>query len=818
MPSHLPALALVIIPALAVAACGDANRAPALARLADQQVNVGETLRVQLAATDPDGDRLRFRVTGLPDQASVTSTARDAALLVWSPAITDTQPGGRRYDIAIEVDDGEGGTSRQDLGIVVFPTFGTPSFNLAAGAVINLANSSRFALRVEVKDDDSTDVAISLVEGPDGARLAPDGRKAAYFSWEPTPAQREIGVHRAIFAADDGAFRVEHMLTLVLLNAEQQAGCAGTPPTIAHTAGGDRFDARTIAIELDAADVQSQVQSVVLQWTRQDISTGTSVTHAPLALSRTSPNATTWRGTLDPGAIPPGGALVHYYVLATDNDDTTGFACDMTARLPKAGYFTVALYPPGASTSACVNDGLEPDDAPGQAQLVGTELLAGRRLCPNDTDMLQLNATSGQESQVSIRWNAEAGDLDAALVDGDGNVISTAMISGAGLATLTHVHTSDAQVFVRLRPALPGTRLTWTADVRIGAVPCDDDEAEPDDDASGSRPLAADAPVQRTVCPGNADWVRFDVSAGRTYRISAAFEHRFGDLDLELYGDDGQTLLDSATSERSLEEIERTATADGTWYARVVGVGTASNRYFLSLSEVSGLACPRDSLGPVHSPGTATALFEGLYGPLVTCSEAPDWLYVDLNGGETFYLLALGPPNGGFRVDVFANPGDGPIHSSTSDGDGFCEADLQLDRGRYYYRISTDAPEANYELLQEIADPPGACQPDRFDDATATLEPGIHTRLRLCSSNQTDTYDVELQAFDKLSVLTSHPATAATLVTLRAPDGSVLATSADYGEGAWLESDVDAAGTYRVEVRPGAGTSRVSYDLAIFVD
>ncbi len=202
-PAPSAALAPLLALALAFGGCADDNRAPSLALLLDQQVVVGETLRVVLTASDPDGDRLTFGVRGLPKGAQVTPRAAQEAVLVWSPLITDTQPGGRRYELDVEVDDGRGGKASQRVGLVAYPTFGVPTFDLPAGVVLNLAEDDALELLVEVKDDDSTEVDLQMTEGPAGARLQLADKKIAHFYWEPDDEQRKVAVHRAIFSARD---------------------------------------------------------------------------------------------------------------------------------------------------------------------------------------------------------------------------------------------------------------------------------------------------------------------------------------------------------------------------------------------------------------------------------------------------------------------------------------------------------------------------------------------------------------------------------------------------------------------------------------
>jgi hypothetical protein len=243
----------------------------------------------------------------LPKAAQVTPRAANEAVLVWSPLITDTQPGGRRYEVELSVDDGRGGTARQAIGVVVYPTFGVPAFTLPAGVVVNLGQQDDLELLIEVKDDDSTEVTIELIEAPTGAKLQRADKKVAHFFWRPDEEQRKVAVHRAIFSAiDESHAPVTHVLTIVLLNAEKQSGCDGQPPTVSHTPPRDQALSGAFTLDATAVDGQSGVQSVTLHWTRGD----PTATYAAAAFSRLADSGPDWRATLEPstlGAIPSGG-------------------------------------------------------------------------------------------------------------------------------------------------------------------------------------------------------------------------------------------------------------------------------------------------------------------------------------------------------------------------------------------------------------------------------------------------------------------------------------------------------------------------------
>ena len=69
---------------------GDVNRGPLLDRIADQSVEAGQGLEVELRAGDPDGDAVEFGHAGLPGTAVLVDRGDGSALFSWTPSIEDT--------------------------------------------------------------------------------------------------------------------------------------------------------------------------------------------------------------------------------------------------------------------------------------------------------------------------------------------------------------------------------------------------------------------------------------------------------------------------------------------------------------------------------------------------------------------------------------------------------------------------------------------------------------------------------------------------------------------------------------------------------
>lgn len=134
------------------------NDAPVLERIGDQGVPVGVPLKLELAASDPDGDDLRFRVSGQPPGASFSGTT-----FQWTP----TGGIGDVHTVTFTVDDGRGGTDSETISVRVvdfrFKFVGhristeAPSFVNILFQVLDLDNWGVTALtseHFEVREDD----------------------------------------------------------------------------------------------------------------------------------------------------------------------------------------------------------------------------------------------------------------------------------------------------------------------------------------------------------------------------------------------------------------------------------------------------------------------------------------------------------------------------------------------------------------------------------------------------------------------------------------------------------------------------------------
>ena len=139
-----------------------ANDAPTIAPVADQSLIVGQTISLQIAASDVDdpADALRYRLISGPAGASVDLTN---GIFAWTPAAAGAET------VTIEVDDQRGGASRVSFTVTVEPALVDPLQVTAVGATAT-GFTVRFNLALDRAAFDLTDFTLSgalvgLVEG-----------------------------------------------------------------------------------------------------------------------------------------------------------------------------------------------------------------------------------------------------------------------------------------------------------------------------------------------------------------------------------------------------------------------------------------------------------------------------------------------------------------------------------------------------------------------------------------------------------------------------------------------------------------------------
>ena len=774
----LPATLVVLAGAASLlAACGEqANRQPSLNPIPDAQVRVGETLRIPLNASDPDGDALTYSVTPMPTTAylDVHDGATD---LVWSPLVSDTLAEGRTHRLTIAVDDGRGGRAQRDVPITVLPQIGPPVFVGPTGYVLNLSADDDISFLIQVKDDDSAEVTMTVIQRVEGAVITSLDRKTLSFYWKPSADQRKAGNYwpLVVEARDEIHPAVQRQYSILLTNADAAKSCAGTPPVIKHTALGDIQGSSTVAFRAWARDAETRVRELTVHWTTQNPLDPAAYTESLVlepcdpAVDPACPADPAERYAIGLIQNPAKGAavpvLLHYFLTAVDDDDIASTTCDKVARFPKAGHLTAAAEPAGWP-GGCQDDIFEPNDTPETAVPLSPGVTWDLRSCDSSpVDFYRVDVTPGAVLGVEILHEATQGALAVSVHDALGSQVYPP--EGTVPVEQLAFHPPQSPVLIRVGPP-PGaepSRQSYGLVVTRSEGDCPNDPFEPNDSplqpAVKNRILLEKLHTRDVViCPGDRDVLKLPIEAEESLLVDLSFQHAFGDLDLRVLAADGTTVVAESLSDTNDEHVIYTSPVDTTLYIEVFGFQGAYNSGTLRLERAR--ICEDDPMVGNQTGATAMLLPENVYSGLVMCPGTEDWFRLDMNGGETLTVIAAPwDPAVPVEIELFADA-EGSLPAGTAqpaeDGQVRSRATL-VEAGTLWWRVrGVGAEDVRYDMAFGVADPPGACQSDRFAPndswaraAVVDSEVGFVTRLRVCPDEH-DWFSIQGKAFEELFV------------------------------------------------------------------
>jgi hypothetical protein len=586
-------------PLVALVLCGltacSGNNPPRMVSLTNREVAVGQTLEIFVTAVDPDGDRLTYIVRDKPERATFETTPLGGRFL-WTPLATDVPPGvaSQTYRVTFIVEDGRGGSEGETILITVTrggTGQGSPVFITPADYVLDLAQSDTLDVTVGVQDDDSPEVSFELLQGPEGAILAPFGPKSVELTWTPTPAQvADRTLYFLRVAASDGVNEPVEQTITVLLRRKPGLTCTGTPPVIVHDRLPDQNRAGPYRVEARVTDAQSAIQAVTLFWTTRS-NPGTTDFQSVL-MSRDSGSANLFAASIPDLHLAAGAsATVSYFLCARDDDDPSGETCDQSACLPEGDqYFTFVA---SAGSTSCTEDYLEPNNsAPAASPLTSGSDLSSLRLCGGNDDWFRLELGAGDVVDALVSFTHANGDLDLQAYDVNGTAVlatSASSIRGVNEERVHFVTRAAGRYFLRVYGAA-GVSNSYdiVAYSRTGPS-CTDDAREPNDTSAQAATLATGTYSGLMVCARNDDWYKVSLRAGENLNTTINFTHASGDLDLYVYRPDRATLLAKSDGITDRENVNARAVPDpGSYYILVTGYDGAQNHYDLVIEVTVG--------------------------------------------------------------------------------------------------------------------------------------------------------------------------------------------------------------------------------------
>ena len=208
----------------------DVNRPPVVTNPGPQTADEDKEFKVTVKATDPDGEKLTYSMTGLPATASIDPNTGE---IKWTPKQQDVGD----HTAKVTVTDARGGKTTVDVKITVKNTNDAPV--ISGTPSTEAEEDKQYTYKPTVTDEDPGDQGKhtwSLKKGPTGAKVDP---KTGEVTW--TPGDKDVSDGSADFeieVCDTGTPKkcsTQKWTVNNIKNVNDKPTISGTPPTVAYS-------------------------------------------------------------------------------------------------------------------------------------------------------------------------------------------------------------------------------------------------------------------------------------------------------------------------------------------------------------------------------------------------------------------------------------------------------------------------------------------------------------------------------------------------------------------------------------------------------
>ncbi len=575
---------MALLATLCAPGCSDdASGVPALLPISAQSVAVNQTLRIDLAVSNPDGLTLTFTSESpdLPGLDAVTELAGtpSGGTFRWTPLASHV--GQHEFTFIATSELGE---SRQAVVITVTsPSDAAPIFlRPGAGGTYDLSQDPCVNFDIEVRDDDSGQVAIRAGEAPPaGAVIASVGNKRSSFEWCPSSDQIEAAERWTILLeADDFDHAPTQHSYVIVLRTPPKEDCEGEAPTIEILSPpkGEIVRSSTgYEVTIRVTDDMGLRDSPLLLYTTVEPEDPNKPDLRQFEQVEFNEDGSDWVARIPSlGLEVDQEQIVYAVATATDNDDSEGRSCDHTTDTDLHTFVAVG----GEAT-------------------VGT--LGTCDQCDQSVDCRSgICATSAAGSRCLEPCSESACSVGSCM----------AVTDAAG---------SEAQACGDI------------AAVCEGEEACDDDGNEENDTSATATPFVGPT-MDGQICPDNSDYYNLTVDPNTELEARLhGFAHADGDLDLVLYNADRQILGVGASADDE-ERVSYLSTEGGLITIRVLGFEGSQNPYSLTVTETEVSVCVDDGSEEDDTFDTAADFDESGFHSGTICSDDDDYLAFLVDG------------------------------------------------------------------------------------------------------------------------------------------------------------------------------------------
>lgn len=605
---------------------GPANNPPALHKIGNKEVAVGEEWSVTLEADDADGDQLTYSVYGdLPPGAKFF---KPEGRLVWSP----TEVGGPYFVTLVVSDKKDFDSETVELRAVAEKTQHPPQFELLGDQF--LKPGVQFELVVQATDVDGGELYYSVL----GALPAGASFDAATHLFRWTPGSADVGTMvRVTFQVSDGSLTDSLEVRLVVEGGAND----NLPPVVEAMAASEAIVGQRLQGEVKASDPEGK--SLVFSVDEATLPPGAKFS-ADTHLFQWTP------------AAEQVGKTYQVRFLVTDGQWTVDTKWSILVK---------------GQASSCSDDEYEANNVPEDAasiQAGSYELsICDTTLSPVDVDWFTLSLTAGQSLEVLVTFEHAQGDLDVALFGASDT--ETPLVYEPGVTDeekVLYKATQGGTYYLAVFGVVAGSYsqpYEMVVSISTESVTCQDDAKEPNNTPlkatllSGSA-LEGDALTGLVLCPGDMDIYKVALQCGDSLYAAASFDSSAMDIDLALVRED-LSEVDTATGSGSYETVGvESVTASGAYLIEVFGVPLATTQgpYQLEVLVESGGTCLPDEMEPNDDKYGALPLMSGdkLTGLNICCDS--DWFEIVGTSGKATITITT-PASGTLKPKLVKSGG-----------------------------------------------------------------------------------------------------------------------------------------------------------------
>jgi len=734
---------LLVIGMFSACSADDSNNQPPVVALnvgASINVEVGETLTIEVSASDPEGGALQFDYQAKPDGNWTLNTAQffksaNGARFDWAPLasdVTTTEP----LRLIFIVKDDSGKTTEKTVNVTITPGNGTPRFVSSASELYDPRVGKPMKFDVVVRDDDSNEVELTMLESaaPVGSSFTQTDSFSGVFEWQPNVEQVKRRVHSVTFIADDTINApVEYTVTIVIRSnsgavikpGQTTLSCPGEA-VIRHTPLGAQTTLGDYNIEASLVGAGiGRYDEMVIYWTiGNPYREGSDdPKDAFEGISMTTDDGTNFYAAIgnQAGIIQSGTPLVVSYTICAidkDSSDSESVLC-----VPSTGdfnlYHSFAAYLPDDATM-CIDDGIDRmigNDDFDSAGLLSDSSFTFYRTCKNNPDFHSLPVRPGEAYVIAVVYGDDLAP-NVTGYDNDRQPITVEKSSCTGLSTLevTNTGSTTQTYFIKVEGQDNIEYQIRTIKTQGGSGGCSDEALEPNESALDASPVSAGDSVSAEICEENdIDVYAIELKAGDEITVVHKFSNTAGNLDMTLFPPSQAGEISPAGNGVAYtfglvdeETLTHTATETGTYYLLVFNNNPSSASYTLDFSVSAAPACPDTDMysqGAGNHTQVSAALIPNMndvtLSPLMVCPGNPDWYQRTefknaLVLGELTVLAGTGTVND-IVLEAY-NLADTKIATGTKSGNALSFDYTPAATDQVFIKVSATV-KSNYELL-----------------------------------------------------------------------------------------------------------------------